>query len=73
MIEHAFIEQPPVHHPDTCGPCEDCAEALEDYGALVAERRRPSGGLSLAERRAYWAVQERPTTFGYGYETTLRA
>jgi hypothetical protein len=35
---HRFSEEdaPQPHHPNTCGPCADCREALADYGSDVA-------------------------------------
>jgi len=38
------IEPGRIHHPDSCGPCADCREALGDYARAEQE----------ALMRAFW-------------------
>ncbi len=38
-------------HPDECGPCAECAEALEDYRRMAS---RSVAELELRDRVAYW-------------------
>jgi hypothetical protein len=38
--ERRSIEEGTVHHPGTCGPCDDCREALADYATIPAYKRQ---------------------------------
>jgi hypothetical protein len=53
----------PIHHPRTCGPCDDCREALRDYATIPAYAEQlPKRSQEERDEAAFWERLSRPFT-----------